>query len=63
MRGRTTSKEVKKTLRYNTIVPTVTYAHEIWTWNKHQRSKIQEVEMNFLRYDCGVNRMDGQSNE
>ncbi len=27
------------------------------------RSKIQAVEMSYLRGGCGVNRMDGESNE
>ncbi len=27
------------------------------------RSKIQAVEMSYLRDGCGVNRMDGESNE
>ncbi len=31
--------------------------------NKCQRSKIQAVEMSYLRGGCGVNRMDGKNNE
>ncbi len=31
-------------------------------WNKCQRSKIQAVEMSFLRGGCSVNRMDGECN-
>ncbi len=31
-------------------------------WDKCQRSKIQTVEMSYLR-GCGVNRMDGESND
>ncbi len=63
MRERTVSREVKKALRESIIVPTVAYASETWVWNQSQRSKIQAVEMSYLRGGCGVNRMDGESNE
>ncbi len=63
MRERTVSREVKKALRDSIIVPTVAYASETWVWNQSQRSKIQAVEMSYLRGGCGVNRMDGESNE
>ncbi len=63
MRERTVSREVKKALRDSIVVPTVAYASEIWVWNQSQRSKIQAVEMSYLRGGCGVNRMDGESNE
>ncbi|RUM29363.1 MAG: hypothetical protein DSY42_06675 [Aquifex sp.] len=63
MRGNTVSKELKKALRDSIIVPTVTYTFRTWTWNKCQRSNIQAVEMSYLRGCCGVNRMDGESNE
>ncbi len=49
--------------RHSIIVPTVAYASETWVWNQSQRSKIQAVEMSYLRGGCGVNRMDGESNE
>ncbi len=55
------SKELKKALTDIALV--VTYANEIWTCNKYQRSRIQAVEINYLRGGCGVNRMDGESNE
>ncbi len=45
------------------IFPTVTYASEMWMWNKCQMSKILAVEMSYLRGSCGVSRMDGESNE
>ncbi len=63
MRERTESREVKKALRDSIIVPTVAYACETWVWNHSQRLKIQAVEINYLRGGCGVNRMDGESNE
>ncbi len=63
MRERTVSREAKKALRDSIIVPTVAYASETWVWNIFQRSKIQAVEISYLRGGCVVNRMDGKSNE
>ncbi len=63
MKERTVSREVKKALRDSIIVSTVVYASETWVRNQSQRSKIQAVEMSYLRGGCGVNRMDGKSNE
>ncbi len=59
----TVSREVKKALRDSIIVLTMAYVSETWVWNLPQRSKIQAVEMSYLRGGCGVNRMDGESNE
>ncbi len=47
---RTVSKQVKKTLRDVIIGLT----SETWMSNKCQRSKIQAVEMSYLRGGCGV---------
>ena len=63
MKGRTVSMEVKKGLRDGVIIPTITYASETWVWNERQRSRIQAVEMSYLRTACGVSRLDGESNE
>ncbi len=60
---RTVSKEVKKALRDSIIVLIVACASETWVWNQSQRSKIQAVETSYLRGECSVNRMDGESNE
>ncbi len=38
-------------------------ASEIWTWNKCQRSRIQALEVSYLRGGCGVSRMDATNNE
>ncbi len=62
-KGRTVGLEVKKGLCDGIIVPSITYASETWVWNKRQRSKIQAVEMSYLRGACGVQRMYGESNE
>ncbi len=55
--------EVKRDLRNRVIVPTLTYASKTWAWNESQRSRVQAVEMSYLRSACGVSRMDGMSNE
>ncbi len=39
------------------------YEGETWTWNEGQRSRIHAVEMSYLRSACGLNWMDGESNE
>ncbi len=57
MNGRSVSMEVKRDLRNTVIVPTFTYASEIWAWNENQRSRVQAVEISYLRSACGVSRM------
>ncbi len=61
MKDRTLNMEIKKALCDGIIVPTLTYASETWTWNEGQGSRIQAVEMSYLRGACGLNRMDGKS--
>ncbi len=63
MNGRSVSMEVKRDLGNTVIVPTLTYANETWGWNESQRSRVQAVEISYLRSACGVNSMDGMSNE
>ncbi len=63
MKGRSVSMEVKRDLRNTVIVPTFTYASKTWVWNESQRSKVQAVEMSYLRSACGVSRMNGVRNE
>ncbi len=63
MNGRSVSMEVKRDLRNTVIVPTLTCTSETWAWNASQRSRVQAVEMSYLRSACGVSRMDGMSNE
>ncbi len=60
---KTMNKEVKKAHRDSIIVSTVACARETWEWNKCLRSKIQAVEISYLRGGCGVNRVDGENNE
>ncbi len=57
--GRSVSLEVKRDLRNTVIVPTLTYASKTWVWNESQRSRVQTVEMSYLRSACGVSRMGG----
>ncbi len=63
MNGRSVSMEGKRDLRNTIIVPTLTYPSETWAWNEIQRSRVQAVEMSYLRSACGVSRMDGMSND
>ncbi len=63
MNGKSVSMEVKRDLRNTVIVLTLTYASKTMVWNESQRSRVQAVEMSYMRSACGVNRMDGMSNE
>ncbi len=63
MNGRSVSMEVKRDLRNTVIAQTLTYASETWTWNESQRSRVQALEISYLRSACGVSRMDGMRNE
>ncbi len=45
------------------ILPTLSYASETWTWNATEQSRIRAVEMSYLRGACGMSRWDGESNE
>ncbi len=63
MKDRTVSMEIKKALFDSIIVPVLTYASETWTWNEDQQSYIQAVEISYLKGACGVNTIDGESNE
>ncbi len=59
VRGRTRSMEAKKALQDSITLPTGTYASETWMWSKSQRSRIQGVEMSYLRAACDTSRTDG----
>ena len=63
MRGRNVSLNVKKGLRNSIVLPTLTYGSETWTWNDAQQSRVQAVEMSYLRGACGVTRWDRERNE
>ncbi len=63
LKGRSVSMEVKRHLRNTVLVPTLTYASKTWACNESQRSRVQAVEMSYLRSACGVSRMEGVSNE
>ena len=45
------------------VVPTLLYGSETWTLQKRHRSKIQAMEMRYLRKVEGVTRLDRVSNE
>ncbi len=63
MNGRKVSMEVKWHLKNTVIVPTLTYASKTRAWTESQRSRVQAVEMSYLRSACGVSRMDRMNNE
>ena len=63
MKGRNVSKEVKKGLCDSIVPPSLTYGSETWTWNEAQQSRIQAVEMSYLRGTCDVTRWDRERNE
>ncbi len=54
--------DLKRGLRNSSLLPTLTYGSENWTWNGVQQSEVRAVEMSYLRGACGVNRWDGASN-
>ena len=56
-------RKVKKGLRDSILLPTLTYGSELWTWGQQERSKIQAVEMSYLRSALGVTRWDEVGNE
>ena len=45
------------------VVPTLLYGSETWTLQKRHRSKIQAMEMRYLRKIEGVTRLDRVLNE
>ena len=59
-------KELSKTTKLRVInamvVPTLLYGRETWTLQKRHRSRIQAMEMRYLR-KIGVTRLDRVSNE
>ncbi len=63
MKGRNVSIDVKRGLRNSILLQTLTYSSENWTWNEAQQSRVQAVEMSYLRGACGVSRWDGLTNE
>ncbi len=63
MKGIKVSMVVKTGIRNSVILPTLSYASEIWTWNAAQQSRIRAVEMSYMRGACGVSRWDRESNE
>ncbi len=63
MRRRNVSMEVKRALRNNILLPTLTYGSETWTMNRAQQSRVCAVEMSYLRGACGVTRWEGESKE
>ena len=61
MTRRNVYMEVKRGLR-NSILQTLMYESETWTWNKTQQSRVRAMEIIYLRGACGVIRWEGESN-
>ena len=57
------SKATKLRVINAMVVPTLLYGSETWTLQKRHRSKIQAMEMRYLRKVEGVTRLDRVSNE
>lgn len=55
MNGRIVSLEVKRDLRHTVIVTTITHAGDTSASNASQRSRVQEVEMSYVRSAYGEN--------
>ncbi len=49
MNDKSVIMEVKRDLRNTIIVPTLTHASQTWAWNESQRSRVQAVEISYLR--------------
>ncbi len=54
--------EINKALCGSIIIPTLMFVSETWTWNCYI-SRIKAMEMSYLKGACGLNRMNGKSNE
>ena len=54
--------KIKRGLR-NSILPTLMYGSETWTWNRAQQSGVHDVKMSYLRGACGVTRWKDETNE
>ena len=57
------SKATKLRVINAMVVPTLLYGSETWTLQRRHRSKIQAMEMRYLRRVEGVTRMDRLTNE
>ncbi len=57
------SKATKLRVINAMVVPTLLYGSETWTLQKRHRSKIQAMEMRYLRKIEGVTRLDRVPNE
>lgn len=57
------SAEIKRDLRNSIILATVAYGSEVWKCNEAEQSRVQAVEINYMRTSAEVTLMDGFSNE
>ncbi|XP_048009164.1 uncharacterized protein LOC125243494 [Megalobrama amblycephala] len=52
------SREAKLSIYWSIYIPTLTYGHELWVMTERMRSRIQAVEMSFLRRVAGRSLRD-----
>ena len=52
------SQKAKLSISWSISVPTLTYGHELWVVTERMRSRIQVVEMSFLRGVSGLSLRD-----
>ncbi|TWW80182.1 hypothetical protein D4764_10G0012120 [Takifugu flavidus] len=52
------SQKAKLSIYQSIFVPTLTYGHELWVMTKRTRSRVQAVEMSFLRRVAGLSLRD-----
>ncbi|KAK7940110.1 hypothetical protein WMY93_003436 [Mugilogobius chulae] len=52
------SRKAKLSIYWSIYVPTLTYGHELWVMTERTRSRIQAVEMSFLRRVAGRSLRD-----
>ena len=48
--------KVKRGLRKDIFVPTLTYRSETWKWNRAQQLRVHAEVINYLLGACGVTR-------
>ena len=63
MSSRNLSMKVKRSLRDNIPLLTLTYGSETWTWNRAQQSRVCAMERSYLKGACGMTRWEGEKNE
>ncbi len=56
-KGRNVLMDMKRGLRNSILLPTLTFGSKNWTWNGAQQSRMGAVEMSYLSWACGVDKI------